>query len=246
MKNSCKIMYLPGGMCMLKKIIISIPVVIIFFSLSLTTFAATSSSLCLSEPQLIESDSNCDYYLNENKLLKIQKISEGSANHPNISLVQSYNQLYEVTKTINVSVYVSDDLPNNIIESLKSGNLTASNQAVNYMGNVRTTLHITYSWNSNRLRMISASSEYEILNTAEGVIPKTSSLYWRATGDIYSNNIFSYRGEVGNTISYQSPSFSNVSLMPSNQNIDAILAGATYTLYCTRSVTIPVSVTIVG
>ena len=71
-----------------------------FFSLSLTTFAATSSSLCLSEPQLIESDSNCDYYLNENKLLKIQKISEGSANHPNISLVQSYNQLYEVTKTI--------------------------------------------------------------------------------------------------------------------------------------------------
>lgn len=178
--------------------------------------------------------------------MKIQKISEDSVNQPNISLTQSYNQLYEVTKSINVSVYISDNLPNDIIESLKSGNLTASNQAVNYMGNVRTTLYITYSWNSNRLRMISASSEYEILNTAEGVIPQTSSLYWRATGDIYSNNIFSYRGEVGNTISYQSPSFSNVSLMPSSQNIDAILAGATYTLYCTRSVTIPVSVTLVG
>ena len=81
-----------------------------------------------------------------------------------------------------------------------------------------------------------------LLRAGEGVVPQTSSLYWTATGDIYTNGEFAKRGKVGTTINYSTPTFSNVSMMPSNQTIDPVTAGVEYTLNCTRGVTIYVRI----
>lgn len=116
------------------------------------------------------------------------------------------------------------------------------------MGNIRATLSVKYSWtsygNPNLLRMISATSSYETLIN-EGVVAQTSSLYWRAEGEIYTNGNFTRKGILGKTINYTSPKFSNVTLMPSDQSIAPITAGATYTLNCSRGVTIKVFLNLV-
>lgn len=80
---------------------------------------------------------------------------------------------------------------------------------------------------------------------SEGVIPQTSSLYWHTDGSIYVNGTFSKDGSLGSTKNYSTPTFSNVTLMSSNQSIDPISAGATYTLNCSRGVTINVYIQLV-
>ena len=59
-------------------------------------------------------------------------------------------------------------------------------------------------------------------------------------------NKFKYHhvNTLGTTRKFNSPTFTNVRLMPSNQTIEPITAGVTYSLYCSRGVTIRVYVQI--
>ncbi|MDO4490139.1 MAG: hypothetical protein Q4B85_03595 [Lachnospiraceae bacterium] len=193
---------------------------------------------------LISQEDNCKYFLENSKIIKLEEVKRDVENRT-IYIEEEGTQGKIVTNIVEIAVYESARLTDREIGLLRAGELVSSNQAMNSMGNVRITLSIRYSGTGINFRLISASSSYEILNSGEGVIPRTSRLEWGALGDIYNNGSFFRRGELGNLITYSTPSFSNVQLMPSGQTIDAVHAGATYTLYCTRGVTIPVSVTVV-
>lgn len=75
----------------------------------------------------------------------------------------------------------------------------------------------------------------------EGVYPKTSELYYNVEGSIYdANGKFIKNGSVGFTKKFEDPTFSNISLMGNNYAKYVTAAGVTYTLHCTRGVTINV------
>lgn len=157
----------------------------------------------------------------------------------------------EITKEVqaDISIYTSDisaDEKKKLIGTVtRSGSLSISNQNMNAASNIRATLSVTYSNSASGisgLHMCKSTGTYEQL-ASNGVIAQSSSLYWNASGKIYSNGSFVRNGSLGNTLNL-GKTFSNVQLMPEGTCINSpISAGVTYTLYCTRSVTIPVQVT---
>lgn len=213
---------------------------------STTAFAESNIAVNDKKAELLKEDGNTSYYLDGDKILKVV------VDTPKSMMMRGGIKNADGTMTsnadVNVKFYESSPLSQEELLQVRAGTLTKTEEATNPMGNVRATLSVNYSWtsygNPNLLRMISATSSYEILIN-EGVVPQTSSLYWRAEGNVYTNGNFTRKDVLGKTINYTSPKFSNVSLMPSSQSIDPITAGATYTLNCSRGVTIKVFLNLV-
>lgn len=213
---------------------------------STTAFAESNIAVNDKKAELLKEDGNTSYYLDGDKILKVvvdtpkSLMMRGGAKNADGTMTSSAD--------VNVKFYESSPLSQEELLQVKAGTLTKTEEATNPMGNIRATLSVKYSWtsygNPNLLRMISATSSYETLIN-EGVVAKTSSLYWRAEGEIYTNGNFTRKGILGKTINYTSPKFSNVTLMPSDQSIAPITAGATYTLNCSRGVTIKVFLNLV-
>jgi len=221
---------------MKRYVITMLTILSLCFTMGNPVFAAGSGET-ETQAEFIANQGNTSIYINGNRILKVV------VNTP--QQMSSYdgvvNEGEEITSNmdVNVSFYESDPLTNAEIAAVRAGELTKSDEATNPMGNIRARLSVTYSWSSNLLRMIRASSSYETL-ISEGVVARTSSLYWHAEGRIYENGSFLKKGSLGNTKNYSSPTFTNVTLMSSSRSIDPISAGATYTLYCSRGVTINV------
>lgn len=156
------------------------------------------------------------------------------------------------TTDVNVKFYESDPLSSEKIQQIKTGfgstTLTKTDEATNPMGNIKATLSVKYKWtfysNPKLLKMISATSKYERIKY-EGVKPKSSSLYWNAEGAVYYLGKFDHKGDIGETLNFSSPTFSNVKIMANGQSISPIAAGVTYTLKCSRGVNIDVRVSLV-
>lgn len=231
------------------KKIISLVLVICIFSLFVTSAVAQTSSICnqstVGSAELITSEGNVSYYISEDRLLKAVVIAPN--NFLTSPAARTSDGIMTAFAEVNVEFYESAPLSMEDILMIRSGELTKYQEEVNPMGNVKAKLYVDYSWSSysnpNLLRLISATSDYSILKN-EGVIPQTCSLYWNAAGDIYDEGEYSRRGEIGDTINYTSPTFTNIQLMPESQGIDPLVAGVNYTLYCTRGVTITVYMSI--
>ena len=123
--------------------------------------------------------------------------------------------------------------------------LTRTNENSNSMGNVIAKLSVAYSSRGSGVDtyyyLQSATSSYrQVIN--EGVVPQTSKLYWFGTGDKYRNGSLVEHGSVGFTKNYGTPTFSNVTLMGNGEELRAFSLGVTYTLYCSRSVSIDVAI----
>lgn len=229
---------------MKKRIAFLLSVICLCLALSNTAFAQTNLSVEAKSAEFINSEGDTSYYLEGDKLLKVVTNVPKAVSMRNA--IQNADGTLTTSAEIDIEFYESDSLTKEEIASLRAGEMTASSEATNPMGNVRATLSVKYSYpymaKPALLRMISATSSYTMLIAGEGVVPQTSSLYWRAEGDIYTNGEFTRRGSISDTIDYSTPTFSNVSLMPSNQTIDPVTAGVEYTLNCTRGITIYVRV----
>lgn len=226
---------------MWKKIITILTILSLCATTTNTVFAMETNEP-ESQAEFIKTEGNASIYLDGNKILKVVVDNP----EPIAACNETQNESGEITSSVDVDVrfYESEPLTNEEIVVVRAGELTKSDEAINPMGNIRARLSVTYSWSSDLLRMIRASSSYETL-ISEGVIPQTSSLYWHTDGSIYVNGTFSKDGSLGSTKNYSTPTFSNVTLMSSNQSIDPISAGATYTLNCSRGVTINVYIQLV-
>lgn len=234
---------------MIKKILALFTVTCLSFSMfNLTAFAQTKSQIDNTRAQLLTEDGNTSYYLDGNKLLKV--VVETPQLMFKKDAIKNPGDIMTSTADVNVKFFESDPLSSEEIQQIKlnASSLTKTEEAINPMGNIRATLSVTYQWtsygNPDLLKMISATSKYERISY-EGVVPKTSSLYWNAEGDVYYSSQFDHRGSIGRTMNFSSPTFSNAKLMANSQSIAPLSAGATYTLNCTRGVTINVYLTIV-
>lgn len=190
--------------------------------------------------ELLKEDGTTSYYLNENKIMKVV-VSE---QEPISTLGEAVNdEIKMASSEVDIRFYESETLTLEEIELARAGELTKVDEATNPMGNVKAKLTVKYSFDSysNLLRLISATSSYNIL-IAEGVSPQTCSLYWHAEGKIYNNGTFVKNGILGNELKYVKPTFTNVTIMPAGQSIDPFLAGVRYTLNCTRGVTIAINI----
>lgn len=229
---------------MKKKIASLLTVICLCLVLTNTAFAQSNSTVEATTAEFINSEGNTSYYLEGDRLLKV--VTDAPEAVSMCSAMQSPDGTLTTSAEIDIKFYESDPLTEEEIALLRAGELTASNEATNPMGNVRANLSVKYSYpymnKPALLRLISATSSYTMLISGEGVVPQTSSLYWNAEGDIYTNGSFTKRGVIGNTINYSTPTFSNVAIMPSNQTIDPIVAGVEYTLNCTRGITIYVRI----
>lgn len=196
------------------------------------------------EAELLEQTGDTSYYLDGNKILKI--VVEECETNPQRT-ARNLDSVMTSEKEVDIKMYESKPLTKEEINLLRAGELTKSDEATNPMGNIKAKLSVQYKWTTinglKLLRMISATSSYSVIK-AEGVNPETSKLYWNASGVVYENNVFLKNGDIGGTKSFPKPTFSNETLMSSSQSIDPIIAGATYTLYCTRSVQIDVFIQI--
>lgn len=212
--------------------------------LSNTAFAQSNSTVEATSAEFIKSEGNTSYYLEGDRLLKV--VTDAPEAVSMCSAIQSTDGTLTTSAEIDIKFYESDPLTEEEIALLRAGTLTASNEATNPMGNVKAKLSVNYSYpymnKPSLLRLISATSSYTMLISGEGVVPQTSSLYWNAEGDIYTNGEFTKRGMIGTTTNYSTPTFSNVALMPSTQTIDPLVAGVIYTLNCTRGIKIDVHV----
>lgn len=229
---------------MKKKIASLLTAICLCLALSNTAFAQSNSAVETTAAEFINSEGDTSYYLEGDRLLKV--VTDAPEAVSMLSAIQNTDGTLTTSAEIDIKFYESDPLTEEEIALLRAGEMTATNEATNPMGNVRAKLSVKYSYpymsKPALLRMISATSSYTMLIAGEGVVPQTSSLYWHASGDIYTNGEFTKRGDIGTTINYSAPTFSNVSIMPSNQTIDPVTAGVEYTLNCTRGITIYVRI----
>lgn len=153
----------------------------------------------------------------------------------------------EVTAKI-YSRYISEEEKTVFRSRPSTGWLIRSDQAMNSMKHIRITFKVEYKDNSDQiftdgyyLCFKSATGSWERIGPYEGVNPETSELHWRATGKIFNELGALRSGTLGFTRKYNTPSFTNVKMMDDGYYVDAICAGALYTVYCTRGISIECS-----
>lgn len=199
----------------------------------------------------LETIENKQYYLDENKLIKLEiKPINVEASVKTYSSLAN-NDTKEKVADISMDVY-SLELDNSDKEKLENRQisntwLTRTDEKMNKMGNIRAKLAVTYRdsgssfTDSIELALGKATGSWTRNGAIEGVYPKTSELYYNVQGSIYdSNGKFIKNGNVGFTKTFNSPTFSNVSLMGNKYARYVSSAGVTYTLHCTRGVNISV------
>lgn len=124
--------------------------------------------------------------------------------------------------------------------------MNRSDEDTNPMGNIKAKLSVSYKKGTvngkEELTLLSATSSYKVL-IREGVTAKSSKLYYNVEGDIYKDGVNTKKKIMGFTKKFTSPTFNAVKLMGASYSVrNAINAGVTYTLYCTRGVEIEVRV----
>lgn len=194
---------------------------------------------------LISEQGNEQYYVSSNELL-MAEVEQSELEQPRVWLAKNGDLVKEVNADIK---FYSTEIDRTKREALlspitRSGNLETSKQEMNSMGNIKATLRITYSYipigSKQGLHLCKATASYQrLLN--EGVVVNSGELHYNVSGKIYKNGVFSQNGSIGNT--YTGNTFSNKQLMPEGTCVtDRITAGANYTLYCTRGVTVNVNI----
>ena len=208
-----------------------------------SVFAQTNVPDKTTQAEFIKSEGNTSFYLNGDKILKVVVTAPKTLDAK--KEVRNADGTMTSSADVDVRLYESAPLTEEEIILARAGELTNTDEATNPMGNITAKLSVKYSWTSfgdpKLLRLISATSSYKT-NISEGVVAQTCSLYWHAEGAIYKNGVFEKKGSLGTTKNYTSPTFSNVTLMSSSQSIEPLGAGVTYTLVCTRGVTIDVRI----
>lgn len=122
---------------------------------------------------------------------------------------------------------------------LRSGSLTRTDQNRDNMGTCTASLKVTYSKPSGRLHLCKATGS-ATTSTSEGVRAQSSNLSYNAVGDRYINGVWSDKQDSGFSRNYSTPGFSNVQLMAESVSYDVHTAGVSYTVYCSRGVTVTV------
>lgn len=193
------------------------------------------------------------YYLDNNDLIKVN-IQE-SIPYKRILRISNLQDetAISVEKTVDVSyavLSVSETEKEMLISGETRDNfLTRTDEAMNASQNIRAKLSVLYDNNpsgnlftdGNELRLISATGSYERVGAYEGIVASSSELYYHAKGNIFKEGKFVRKGSLGNNESLSSARFTNRPLMPTGYYIDNCLgAGVTYTLVCTRGISIPV------
>ena len=204
----------------------------------------TNSYVTIEEGKYIGSIENNSYYLNGNELIKVTIENTEEKVDTNQNKIKSLDEERYIEKKVNLSVYKTNLTDNEAItyQMARSGNLDMYDTAMNPMGNIKAKLKLTYNLDryNNLFHLCKATGSYETI-ISEGVIPETSEFHWNASGSIYRNGSFVKNGHLGDTKNFRTPTFSNVQMMDENESLkDVTVAGASYTLYCTRGVTINV------
>lgn len=210
------------------------------------TFANQNVSVEMEDMQFIGDLNDSSYYLHNNELMKVtvEDISSSSK----AKSTDNINENKTMEKEILIHFYKTDltnDEKKRYVTS-RTGSLDMYDTAMNPMGNIKAKLLLTYSFNkyNGQFHLCKATGTYEtIIN--EGIVPQSSELYWSVIGAIYRNGSFVRNGTLGDSEDFDTPTFSNIQLMNENESVvDVVTAGATYTLYCTRGVTINVYIPI--
>ncbi len=164
-----------------------------------------------------------------------------------IKTVKSPDDIYTCENDIDFKIY-EGILDAKEIQStgISTNSLTRFDEEENSMGNIRAKLSVSYKKgkinNDDTLTLLSATSSYKTL-AHNGVVAQTSKLYYNVEGSLYKNGKRIRGAIMGFTKKYSTPTFTSVTLMgPSYAVGDPIAAGVRYTLYCSRGVTINVSV----
>lgn len=214
------------------------------------------SNISSDESVLIANDGNTKYYVTNDELIKVKVTklphikhynsygmeSEGISEEGELTITNSYDIEF-FTKDINQQE--RSDLLSPVTESVS---LTRQDQALTSDGSIRATLSVGYSNSAggiSGLHLCKATGTYTHLSYQSGIVAQSSTLYYTASGKVYSNGAFLKNGTIGFTKSY-GPSFSNIQLMPEGTCLpysSLIYSAVVYTLNCSRGVTVEVPMT---
>lgn len=244
----------------MKKLVAFILGVLLIIGMSAPTYAAadgqpngsaTISTKMVGVEQLDVVGSNDTFFLDGNDLFVIETVPvEETIHHVSPFSLESTKEVtadikvYKTTLTDEEAGALNDF---NVITPM-SGPLTNTKQEQNAMGNIRATLSVSFDrpiYNGRQtLHLCKASGSFVNLMPPpnEGVKAETSQLYYFSQGKRYLNGVEDINTTLGFTNNYTTPTFTNIQLMPENTSMVTFFGGTgvTYTLYCTRSVTIVV------
>ncbi len=205
-------------------------------------------NVSIAESNFVGDVGNNSYYLDGNDLIKVS--TSESIQSPGVRSQSLSNSNKTLDKEVTVSFFkasLTDAEKQLYLANRKASNseLEMHDEAMNPMGNIKAKLSLAYTVDrySSLFHLSKAKGTYDII-VHEGVVPQSSELSWDVVGSIYQNNKFLKKGSLGFSKNYSSPTFS-VKLMDDNKSMkDIVSAGATYTLKCSRGVTIDVIIPI--
>lgn len=196
-------------------------------------------------------------YLCDNKLITV-KVTRNNTKIISEKYLPFTGKLIKVANVdIGIQFY-ENKLADSELEELRTSKSSVNidtKSKTNLMGNIRASLTVRYldtdpdnlfsDGPSEYCELIDATGTWTREGPTEGVYPESSELYYGVTGSLYyPNGDFYKTGYMGNTQYFSTPAFYNMPLMNGYCSRNTLSAGVTYTLNCSRSVTIEVNMPI--
>ena len=184
------------------------------------------------------------YYIEENKLIK-RNIKVNYNDMKNGLTLKNRKNVGNAVVTVNFYEKEISASEKKLLSA--SPWLTRVDEGLSYMGNIRARLSVCYKYSeelfssTEDLHLYSATGTWTREGAAEGVAAESSRLYYCAEGRIYRpDGSFWKNGVMGFSKNFTNTRFYDYPLMGDYYIKDCISGGVTYTLNCSRGISIDV------